>query len=104
MLSHLKLTVLNRRTVGYDGRDPDSNPLTSPDTNQYEATVVKAQHSEQQQQLRIGVKLNPIKGVRLHMAVDIERLVMTTIERLGADGLGHEVTILDDDDCAFEDM
>ena len=48
--------VGGRRTVGYDGRDADSNPLTSPETNRYEATVVESLGRSQSQRprLRIG--------------------------------------------------
>ena len=48
--------------------------------------------------------MNPVKGVRLEMAADVERLVLGAIDRLGPAGLGHELTVLDDDDCAFENM
>ena len=50
------------------------------------------------------MKLNPVKGVRLEMAADVERLVLGAIDRLGPAGLGHELTVLEDDDCAFENL
>ena len=50
------------------------------------------------------MKLNPVKGVRLEMAADVERLVLAAIDRLGPAGLGHELTVLEDDDCAFENL
>ena len=50
------------------------------------------------------MKLNPVKGVRLEMAADVERLVLAAIDRLGPAGLGHELTVLGDDDCAFENL
>ena len=48
--------------------------------------------------------MNPVKGVRLEMAADVERLVLGAIDRLGPAGLGHELAVLEDDDCAFENM
>ena len=48
--------------------------------------------------------MNPVKGVRLEMATDVERLVLEAIDRLGRAGLGHELTVLEDDDCAFENL
>ena len=45
-----------------------------------------------------------MKGVRLEMAPDVERLVLAAIDRLGPAGLGHELTVLEDDDCAFENL
>ena len=51
--------------------------------------------------LRIGFKLNVIGGMRMPKTPDILELLLAAVQRLGPEGLGHAVALLEDADAAL---